>query len=126
MTTNYGHIPMKYCQLQPMKPLYMDTKFLVLKKVCYSIDLWLRLSCQRSCDHIQWFQWLQVVILHGYVTLVWCHMLWSSQKCLEVLIIAANVVHNFSCHPLYNVPAFLDHYDNKLRLMSNRIKGLKC
>ena len=32
-------------------------------------------------------QWLQVVKHHKYVTLVWCHALWSSQKCLEVMII---------------------------------------
>ena len=30
-----------------------------------------------SYDHIQWFQWLQVVIHHRYMTIVWCHMHWS-------------------------------------------------
>ena len=52
-------------------------------------------SSQSSSDHIQWFKCLQVVILHGYVTIVWYHMHWSS------LIIAANAVHHFSCCPLY-------------------------
>ena len=40
------------------------------------------------CDHIQWFQWQQVVLHNGYVTLVWRYMHWSSQKCLEVMIIS--------------------------------------
>ena len=30
-------------------------------------------------------------------------MHWSSQKCLEVQIIAANVVHNVSLRPLYHM-----------------------
>ena len=33
---------------------------------------------------VQCFQFMQVVIHYGYVTLVWCHMHRSSQKCLEV------------------------------------------
>ena len=65
-----------------------EHKFLVLKKVLLFYRSMLRLSSQRSCDHIQWFQWLQVVKHHRYVTLVWCHVLWSSQKCLEVMIIS--------------------------------------
>ena len=60
------------------------------------------LCSQSFCDHIQWFQWLQVVIPHGYVTLVWSHMHWISQKCLEVLIRGTNVMYNFSVRPLYN------------------------
>ena len=59
-----------------------------------------------SCDHKQWFQWLQLVILHGYITIVWCHMHWSSHKCLEVLIIGTNVMYNFSVRPLYNIYYF--------------------
>ena len=43
-----------------------------------------------------------MVVHHGYVTLVWSHMHWSSQKCLEVLVIGTNVMHNFSVRPLYN------------------------
>ena len=54
--------------------------------VCYSVDLWLRLSSQRSHDHIHWFQWLQVAIYHRFGTLVWCHMHLNSQKCLELMI----------------------------------------
>ena len=65
-----------------------NTNFWFWKIVCYSIDLWLRLSSQRSCDHIQWFQWLQLAIHHGYVTLGWCHKHWNSQKCLKVMIIS--------------------------------------
>ena len=53
-------------------------------------------------DYIQWFQWLQRVIHHRYVTLVWCHMHWSSQKCLEVLIISTNVLHTLSVRTLYS------------------------
>ena len=68
-----------------------EHKFLVLKKVLLFYRSMLRLSSQRSCDHIQWFQWLQVVIHHRYVTLVWCHMHWSSQKCLEVMIISTSM-----------------------------------
>ena len=80
----------------------LETQIFGLKKnVCYFIALWLRLSSQRSFDHIQWSQWLEVVIHHRYVTLVWCHMDWSSQKCLEVMIISTNVMHNFSVRPLY-------------------------
>ena len=71
-----------------------EHKFLVLKKVLLFYRSMLRLSFQRSCDHIQWFQWLQVVVHHRYVTLVRCHMHWSSQKCLEVLIISTNVMHH--------------------------------
>ena len=59
------------------------------------------LCSQSSCDHIQWFQWLQVVIHHRYVTLVWCHIHWSSQKGLKVIIISTNVMNNFSGRPLY-------------------------
>ena len=55
-----------------------EHKFLVLKKVLLFYRSMLRLSSLRSCDHIQWFQWLQVVIHHRYVTLVWSHMHWSS------------------------------------------------
>ena len=29
---------------------------------------------------------------HGYVTLVWCHMHWSSQKFLEVMIITTAIL----------------------------------
>ena len=65
-----------------------EHKFLVLKKVLLFYRSMLRLSSQRSCDHLQWFQWLQVVKHHRYVTLFWCHVLWSIQKCLEVMIIS--------------------------------------
>ena len=65
-----------------------EHKFLDLKKVLLFYRSMLRLSFQRSCDHIQWFQWLQVVVHHRYVTLIRCHMHWCSQKCLEVLIIS--------------------------------------
>ena len=65
-----------------------EHKFLVLKKVLLFYRSMLRLSSQRSCDHLQWFQWLQVVKHHRYVTLFWCHVLQSSQKCLEVIIIS--------------------------------------
>ena len=58
------------------------------------------LCSQRSCDHIQWFQWLQVVI---QLTLVWRHMHWSRQKHLEVMIISINVKHHFNVRPLYNI-----------------------
>ena len=81
-------------------PLFeLDSKVaLTRQNICYKTKY---LCSQSSCDYIQWFQWLQVVVHHGYVTLAWCHMHWSSQKYLEVLIIAANAVHNFSCRPLY-------------------------
>ena len=59
------------------------------------------LSSQRFYDHIQWFQWLQLAICHGDVTLVWCHMHWSSQKCIEVMIIITNVMHKSSMRSLY-------------------------
>ena len=71
-----------------------NTNFWFLKKVLLFYRSMLRLSSQRSCDHIQWFQWLQVVIHHRYVTLVWCYIHWSSQKCLEVM-------HKKSVRPLY-------------------------
>ena len=44
---------------------------------------------------------MQEVIFHGYVTLVWSHMNWSSQKCLKVLIIGTYVLHHLSVRPLY-------------------------
>ena len=59
------------------------------------------LCSQSSCDQIQCFQWLQVVVHHRYVTLVWCHMHWNSQKCLKVMILITNVMHQCSVHPLY-------------------------
>ena len=68
-----------------------EHKFLDLKKVLLFYRSMLRLSFQRSCDHIQWFQWLQVVVHHRYVTLIRCHMHWCSQKCLEVLIISTAI-----------------------------------
>ena len=79
-----------------------EHKFLDLKKVLLFYRSMLRLSFQRSCDHIQWFQWLQVVVHHRYVTLIRCHMHWCSQKCLEVMIISTNVVHRNSMRPLYH------------------------
>ena len=36
---------------------------------------------------------LQLAILFGHVTLVGCHMLWNSQKCLEVMITSINVMY---------------------------------
>ena len=82
-----------YCQLQPLKPLYMvtgalGTQIMVLKKVLLFYRSMLRLSSQKSCDHLQWFQWLQLLKHHRYVTLVWCHVFWSKQKCLQVMIIS--------------------------------------
>ena len=67
--------------------------------------IWLQtyLCSQSSCDHIWWFQWLQLAIHHRYVILIWCHVLWSSQKCLEVMIISPNVMHKSSVRPLYNI-----------------------
>ena len=57
------------------------------------------LCSQSFCDHIQWFQWLQLAMHHRYV--VWCHMPWSSQKCLGVMIISTKAV---CAHCIYNVP----------------------
>ena len=65
-----------------------EHKFLVLKKVLLFYRSMLRLSSQKSCDHLQWFQWLQLLKHHRYVTLVWCHVFWSKQKCLQVMIIS--------------------------------------
>ena len=39
-----------------------------------------------SCDHIQGFQWLQLVINDGYGTPLVCHLHWDSQRGLEVVI----------------------------------------
>ena len=41
-----------------------EHKFLVLRKVLLFYRSMLRLSSQRSCDHIQWLQWLQMVLHH--------------------------------------------------------------
>ena len=71
--------------LQNIRPLFKTSK----------------LCSKSSCDPIQWFQWLQVVINLGHVTLVWCHMHISSHKCLEVLIISTNVLHKDRVRLLY-------------------------
>ena len=58
---------------------------------------------------------------HGYVTLVWSHMHmhWSSQKCLEVLIIGTNVMHNVSVHPLYHIQ---NHIIHNIGLLQGTVK----
>ena len=88
----------------------------ILVKRSYKTLSMLRLGFQRSCDHIQWFQWLQVVVHHGYVTLVWSHMYWSSHKYLVVLITGANVMHHLSVRPLYVTYCFL------MALMTNVVE----
>ena len=39
-----------------------------------------------SSDHIHWFQWRQLAIHHGYVTLDGSHMHWNKQKDLKVML----------------------------------------
>ena len=51
-----------------------STIFCLKKK---SDILWCSLG---SSDHIHWFQWLQLAIHHGYVTLDESHMHWNQQK----------------------------------------------
>ena len=51
-----------------------STIFCLKKK---SDILWCSLG---SSDHIHWFQWLQLAIHHGYVTLDESHMHWNKQK----------------------------------------------
>jgi len=49
--------------------------FLFIKNLCF-------LS---SCDHIQWFQLLQLAMHHGYVTLDGCLIHWNKQKDFKVM-----------------------------------------
>ena len=56
--------------------------------------MWCIILACGHCIHIQWFQWLKLTVNHWYVTLVWCYIVWSSQKC-------TNVMHNFSVRSLY-------------------------
>ena len=81
---------MKYYQLQTLKPMYMvsgalGTQIFGLKNSLLFYRSTVELRSQRSCDHIQWFQWLKLAIHNGYVTLDWYHMHWNSQKCLKVM-----------------------------------------
>ena len=77
---------------------------------------------QSSCDHIQWFQWLQLAIHHGYVTLVWCHMHWSSQKCLELMIISTNVMYKSSLRPLYKQKFYKEKVvDNNVKIINFKV-----
>ena len=77
---------MMYCQLEPLKSMYMvtgpqRTQIFVFQKK--SDILWCSLG---SSDHIHWFQWLQLAIHHGYVTLDESHMHWNKQKDLKVML----------------------------------------
>ena len=44
------------------------------------------MSSWASCDHIWGYNWLQLVIYDGYGTIHGCHVQWSSQKGLEVML----------------------------------------
>ena len=60
----------------PIIRLQNTITFFTSKNLCF----------KESCDHIQGFQWLQLVIIEGYGTILGCHMQWSSQNGLEVLL----------------------------------------
>ena len=83
-----------YCQLQSLKPLYMvigalGTQIFGFEKwsVTLYIDLCWVWVFRGPVTIYNGFNG-QVVIHHRYVTIVWCHMHWSSQRCLEVIIIS--------------------------------------
>ena len=79
---------MMYCQLEPLKAMFIIyghwtpentieyQTFFLNKKWCFL----------GSCDHIHWFQWLQLAIHHGYVTQNGSHMHWNKQKDLKVML----------------------------------------
>ena len=60
----------------PIIRLQNTITFFTSKNLCF----------KESCDHIQGFQWLQLVIIEGYETILGCHMHWSSQNGLEVVL----------------------------------------
>ena len=76
-----------YCQLEPLKSLYI-----LLRKHTFL----------GSCDHIQWFQWLQLTIPHWYVILNGCHMHWNEHN-FAWNPLYDKVMHNFAWNPLYSI-----------------------
>ena len=60
----------------PIIRLQNTITFFTSKNLCF----------KEYCDHIQGFQWLQLVIIEGYGTPLGCHMHWNSQNGLEVLL----------------------------------------
>ena len=69
--------------LEPLKSLYMVTGPYRTQK---NTRLFFVYLCFLSCDHIQWFHWLQFVIHHGYLTFDGCHIHWNKQKELKVML----------------------------------------
>ena len=75
-----------YFPLEPLKSLDMVIRPQRIQK---NIRLFLKdknLCSLGSCDHIHWFQWLQLAMHHGYVTLDGSHMHWNKQKDLKVML----------------------------------------
>ena len=48
-----------------------------------------------------WFWKMVCYSVHRYLTIIWCHMHWSSQKCFSHNYKHINVMQHFSWHPLY-------------------------
>ena len=67
----------------------------IFRYLIWSLYIW----CSLMFDHHSVCETgLQLAILFGHVTLVGCHMLWNSQKCM---ITSTNVMYNFSVRPLH-------------------------
>ena len=77
---------MMYCQLEPLKSMYMVTGPQRTQIFVFQKKSGILLYSLGSCDHIQWFQWLQLTIHHWYVTLVGCQMHWNKQKDSQVIL----------------------------------------
>ena len=56
----------------------------------------------------QWLQWLQVVIHHRYVTLVWCHMIISTAMSCTKAVCAHCICHQNSTF-IFQPLTFINH-----------------